>query len=235
MEQQRGIARFAPLAGILFTLIVIVGIVLEGGDGPDAKDSAAKVVKFYTDNDTKQIVSSIMEVYAAFLLVWFAGSLRERISRAEPGASRLASISFAGAVITAVGLAVDGAIEFATADSAGDISPEATQALNALYNDFFFPLVLGVALMTIAAGLAAVRYGAFNKVLGWIAIVLGVISLTPIGFVGAGLTVLWVGAMGIVLFLSQNAAGAGAAGPGAGAAGPGAPPPAAPEAPVAPA
>jgi hypothetical protein len=77
-----------------------------------------------------------------------------------------------------------------------------------------------VALFTFAAGLASVRHGAFNKVLGWIAIAIGVIACTPVGFVGAIASVLWIGAMGIVLFLSQDRRDAAA------------PPPAAPEAPV---
>lgn len=222
--ERKGIARFAPLSGVLFALLVIVAIVTVGDEGPDVKDSAQKVADFYKDNDTEQGISAALEAYAALLLVWFGASVRERIVRFEPGASRLASISFAGAVIAAVGLATDGAIQFATADTAGDISPEATQALNALYNDFFFPMIVGVALFTLAAGLAAVRHGAFNRVLGWIAILLGVISMTPVGFIGAIGAVLWIGALGIVLFLTQDQDGADAA-----------PPPAGPEAPVAPA
>lgn len=227
--QRKGIERFAPLTGVLFTLLVIVAIVTVGDEGPDVKDSAQKVAAFYEDNDSEQIISSALEGLAAVLLVWFGASVRERIALVEGGAGRLASLAFAGFVIVAVGLATDAAIVFAMAESAGDISPESTEALYALYNNFFFPLVVGVALLTLSSGLASIRHGAFTKVLGWIAIVLGVVAITPVGFVSAIGTLLWVGALSIVLFVTQDRVA-----PGAPAAAGVHAPPSGPEAPPAP-
>jgi hypothetical protein len=221
--ERKGLERFAPLTGVLFFVIVIVGIVVMGDDGPDTKDTATKVVEYYEDNDSKVMISSALEALAAVVLVWFAASVRERIVRVEPGTGRLGAIAFAGGVIAAVGLAIDGAIQFATAESAGEITPEATQALNALWSNFFFPMIVGVALLLLAAGLASIRHGALPKALGWIAIVLGVVAITPIGFVSAIGAVLWIGATGLILFLRQDAVGSGAA------------PPPGPEAPAAPA
>jgi hypothetical protein len=219
--ERKGIERFAPLAGVLFLLIVIVGIVVTGEEPPDTDESAAKIAEFYKDNDSKIMISAALEAWAAVVLVWFAASVRERTVNSAPNAGRLAALAFAGGVIAAVGLATDGALQFAAAEAADDIPAEGVQTINAIWSSFFFPMIVGVALLTLASGLAAVRHGAFNKVLGWIAIVLGVISLTPVGFVGAIGTVLWIGAMGIVLFRGQDGGAA--------------PPPAAPEAPVAPA
>ena len=221
--ERKGIERFAPLAGVLFLLMVIVAIVVTGEEPPGTDESAAEIAEFYKDNDSKMMISAALEAWAAVVLVWFGGSVRERIASVAPGGGRLAAIAFAGSIIAAVGLATDGALQFAAADAADDIAPEGIQTINAIWSSFFFPMIVGVALLTLASGLAAIRHGAFNKVLGWIAIVIGVISLTPVGFVGAIAAVLWIGAMGIVLFRSQDADG------------PGAPPPAAPEAPVAPA
>ena len=58
------------------------------------------------------------------------------------------------------------------------------------------PLVLGVLMFLWATGLAVIRTGALPKWLGWVMVVLGVVALTPIGFVAA------IGAAILVLVLS---------------------------------
>ena len=211
--QRKGIARFAPLTGVLFLVLAVVSFVL-GGDPPDSEKAPPEVVEYWDDG--KQIASAIIATYAALALVWFAGSVRDAIARVEPGASRLASISFGGAVICAAGLCVNNAIQFATAETAGEISPEGTQALSALFENFYFPMAAGMALFLVAAGIAAVRHGAFDKRLGWIAIVIGVLAVTPAGFAGFIGSLVWIGIAGVVLYRKTDPVGSGAEPPAAG-------------------
>ena len=142
--------------------------------------------------------------------MWFAASLREVIARAEAGRGRLASISFAGAVIVAAGIAVSGAIQFAAADRVKDVSPGVTQTIHVIYEDFWFPFAVGFGLFALAAGLAAVRHGAFDKRLGWIAVVLGVLCISPLGLFGFLGTVVWIGIAGVVLYRKTDPVGSGA-------------------------
>ncbi|MEA2472967.1 MAG: hypothetical protein QOE06_882 [Thermoleophilaceae bacterium] len=229
--ERKGLARFAPLTGVLFTALAVTAFAIGDSNAPDNNSSPAKQLHYWTTHDSKHIAAAIIASYAALMLLWFAGSLREAIARTEPQGSRLASLAFGGAVVFATGLLVDNALEFAVADTAGDLTPQATQALAVTFNEFFLPLAIGNALFLLAAGLASVRYRALPRWLGWIAIVLGVVSLTPVGWVAFLLGLLWIGVAGVVLFIRRGPVGAGAGG----AAGPTAPPPAAPEAPVAPA
>ena len=66
------------------------------------------------------------------------------------------------------------------------------QALTALWHNDFVPFAVGMQLFLLGAGLAIVRYGIVAKWVGWVAIVLAVLALSPIGFVafiGSGFVV----------------------------------------------
>lgn len=190
------------------------------GDGPDNDEAAREHVEYWSD-EGKQIASALLACYAALAFMFFAARVRALIARVEPPSGSMAPLAYGGAIIFAAGLLVNNALQFAAAESAGDISAEGTKTLSVLYQDFFFPMAVGMALFLIAAGAGAVRHGAFNRILGWAAIVIGVVAITPAGFIGFIGSMLWTGIAGVILFLQQNREGAGS-------------PPAAPEAPTAP-
>ena len=208
--QSKGMARFAPLAGVLFLLLAIAAF-LTAGDPPDADAPTAEIVEWWSDNDTANFVSAVITVYAALALVWFAGSMRELIARAEEGGSRLASVAFGGSIVLATGLALNAAFEAIAAETVTDVPPEVTQTLHVIYDGMYFPLALGFGLMLLAAGLAALRHGAFDRWLGWIAIALGVLCFTPLGFAGFLGGIVWVGLAGVVLYRKKDPVGSGAA------------------------
>jgi hypothetical protein len=193
--------RLAPLTGIVFAVIFYVAIALTG-DEPDADAGAAKAVRYWSDNDGKEIAVSLLGVFAIVFFVWFAGTLRSRLLEAEGGAGRLANTAYAGALIFSVGLLSLVAISFTAADTAGDIAPSATQTLSALNSDFFFPAAGGGALLYLATGVAALRTRALPAWLGWVSIVLAVISLTPVGFVPFLLLGLWTAGVSVILYRS---------------------------------
>jgi hypothetical protein len=70
-----------------------------------------------------------------------------------------------------------------------------------LGNELFFPLAGGAALLLGAAGLAFVRTRVLPAWLGWVSIALAVLALTPVGFFVLLAMILWVAALGIVLYL----------------------------------
>ena len=107
-------------------------------------------------------------------------------------------VAFAGALILATGLAIDSTISLALAETANDIDPAATQALSALFQNDYVPFALGAILFLGGLGLSVLRSGVLPKWLGWIAVVLAVIGLTPLGFaafIGAGLLIAVIGVM----------------------------------------
>jgi hypothetical protein len=191
--------RLAPLTGVVFA-VIFYAAVFGSGDTPDADAGPAKAVKYWSDNDTKQIAFAIAGVIATVFFVWFAGALRARLLEAEGGSGRLTSTMYAGAVLFAAGLLANLGITFTVADTAGDLTPAATQTLSALSSDFFFPLVGGGAILYLAFAVATLRTRAFPRWLGWVTLVLGVVCFTPVGWVPFLLLGLWTAVVAVLLY-----------------------------------
>ena len=58
----------------------------------------------------------------------------------------------------------------------------------------FFTLAVGTAVFNLALGLAVLRHGGLPRPLGWVALVIGIVSVTPLGFFGflaTGIVIVW--------------------------------------------
>jgi hypothetical protein len=184
-----------PLTGVAFIVLGIVSFIV-GGEPKSADEPVREIVKFYVDNKDSVEAGAFIGVAATVLLVFFGAYLR-RFLRAGAGEGEMLSlISFVGIAIVAVGFAIDTTILIALSEAADDINPIAVQSLQALWDNDFVPLALGVLLFLWGTGLSVIRSGVLPKWLGWVMLVLGVLALTPIGFVSA------VGAAILVLVLS---------------------------------
>jgi hypothetical protein len=197
---------WTPLTGVAFVVLVIVGIAIQG-EAPDVDESAQAIVDHYSDNADAVRIGTLITAWAVVLWLFFAGTVRRVLRAAEGAGHTLSAVAFGGAVIFAVGAAIDGMISFALAESAEDIDPVAVQALAALWENDFLPFVIGLATFLLATGLSIIRHGALPKWLGWIAIVLGVVALTPVGFVAFLASALWVIAASVVLTLRERGGG----------------------------
>ena len=184
-----------PLTGVGFIVVGIVSFIV-GGEPKSADDPVREIVNFYVDNKDSVQAGALIGVAATVLLVFFGAYLR-RFLRAGAGEGEMLSlVSFAGIAIVAVGFAIDTTILIALSEAADDIDPVAVQSLQALWDNDFVPLALGVLLFLWGTGLSVIRSGVLPKWLGWVMIVLGVVGLTPLGFASA------IGAAILVLVLS---------------------------------
>jgi hypothetical protein len=195
--------RLAPLTGIVFVLLVVIAFVVSG-EPPDSDDSTEEVVSFWTENDGEQIAGAIIGGWAAVFLVWFAGSLRATLKRAEGEPGRLAAIAFGGFLLLALGILAFSGFQFAAGETAGDVPDEVTQTLSVLNADFFIPLAAGNVIALLATGVAIVRHGGLPRWLGWVAIVLGIASLTPVGFFAFLIGGIWVLVISVLIYLGDR-------------------------------
>lgn len=191
----RGKDWLAPLTGVAFIVVGIIGFNI-GGEPEGADKPVKEIVGFYVDNKDSVQVGAILSVVAGVLLIFFGAHLRKVLRMSASEGEALSLVAFAGLVVVAIGFAIDATILIALAETADDIDPTAVQALQALYDNDFLPIVLGTSAFLWATGISVIRSGVLPRWLGWVMILLGIVSVTPIGFVGA------IGAAILVLVIS---------------------------------
>ena len=181
-----------PLTGVAFVVVGFVSFAV-GGEPKSADEPVAEIVGYYVDNKDAVQASAFIGVAASVLLIFFGAYLRKILRAGAEEGEMLSLVAFIGLVIVAVGFAIDTTIGFALSEAADDIDPVAVQALQALWDNDFIPVLLGVVLFLLATGLSVIRSGVLPKWLGWVMVVLGAVALTPAGFasvIGAALLVL---------------------------------------------
>jgi hypothetical protein len=195
----------APLTGVAFIVVLFIGFIV-GGEPPGADDPVQEIVEHYDDNKDAVMFGALLQAIAAAFLVFFAAYLRKVLRAAEGEGGVLSAVVLVGASVVAVGASIDATISFALAEAVDDVDPAAVQALQALWDNDFMPLALGTGLFLLASGISVVRHGALPKWLGWIAILLGIVSFTPIGFAGAIGAAVWILIVSVMLAMRARPA-----------------------------
>ena len=181
-----------PLTGLAFIVVGAISFAI-GGQPKSADHAPAVISAWYIANKDSIQAGAFIGVAAIVLLVFFGAYLRRLLRAAAPDNEILSLVSFAGILLVAVGAAIDTTILVALSEAADDINPVGVQSLQALWDNDFVPLAMGCVLFLLGTGLSVLRSGVLPKWSGWVMVLLGVLGLTPIGFVsaiGAALTVL---------------------------------------------
>ena len=198
-----------PLTGVVFVVLTVVALTM-GGEAPDPDDPIREVVEYWVDNEGALIIGSVLEGLAAVALIFFAATLRRALRRGEDGAGVLSVAAMGGGIVAAAGVGVDSAFRFALGDLAGEVEPGVIVTLNAVWSDFFLPMVIGLATLILATSLAALRTRFIPVWLAWIGVLLCVVFFTPAGFVAFLVSALWILIVSILLWRGE-ASGATAA------------------------
>jgi hypothetical protein len=208
----------APWTGIVAVALFVVAFIV-GGETPDFDASTREVLDFYNGDQTSQVIASIALVYGSIFLVFFAATLRSAMRSA---AESLSNLVLVGGSLMALGAVIFAGLTFTLADLANSdhlerIAPGTLQSLNALNSDFFFPLVIGTAVFLLTAALAVLNSDVLPRWMGWVALVLGIAAVTPVGFFAFLASGLWIIAASVMLLQAGGTAaprqGAGAAAP----------------------
>jgi len=168
-------------------------------NSPEASAPGAAVVAFYKAHQSDQRIAAILLAFGFIFLLFFAGSLRGYL-RQTPASEALSSIALAGAAVLMAGEAVGTGLTFALTDSPGSLDPAAAQALNVLSAGMVLIPAAGFFVFGISIGLAILGGTGLPKWLGWTAIAMGIVVVTPAeGFSFLAL-VLWMVTVSILMF-----------------------------------
>lgn len=174
-------ARLFPLAGVGAVVLFVIAFIV-GGETPDADDSIREITSFYRDNDTEQAIAAAILTWGTVLFVLFASGLWRFLRNAEPERRGGSVLMVIGATVFAVGATIFAGITFTLGDVADDVGPGPLQTLNALNSDMFFTVALGAFAFLIGTGISILQTEAVPKWVGWLAVVIGVLAITPLGF-----------------------------------------------------
>ena len=193
----------APLTGVAFVVVAVVGV-MTTGQPEDATHSPEEIVDWYTSHTGSVQVGTFLTAASVAFFLFFTGYLRTILRAAEGERGMLSLVSFAGAVMVGVGAAIDATIQLAIAERADDISAESVQTLQALWDNDFVPIAIGTLVFVWATGISILRHGAMNRWFGWALIVLGILAFTPLGFLAFLGLALWILVASIFLTVRDN-------------------------------
>jgi hypothetical protein len=198
------LSRFVPLTGVVVVALLVVSAFLPGSM-PSSSASGVQIIAYAKAHQNSLNASAFLIGLSLFFGLIFYGQLSGYV-RSSPKGERLATISFGGAVLFAAGGGVAGGTSLALADSPQKLDPAAAQALYALMRDLPMILFVGVGVLMFAAGLAIVRSQLLPRWLGYAGIILGVITLLPLGFLALVIGAVWTLAASVAMMLRGPAA-----------------------------
>ena len=212
--------RFGPLAGPIFTILIVVGFVV-GGSSPNPDDPTAKITKYLASKSDyhKNVATFFIVLAAALFLITFYAALRSRLVEAEGGQGRLAAAALAAGaastVLFAIGILLFGTASIAAHDAAkhgATLDPGIYRMTNDLGYEFWVGFSVLGAIVAWSTWAVARRTGVFASWFGWLSLVVGVACLASFFFFPILLYSLWIGVAGIVLFRRPATTGAAPAG-----------------------
>lgn len=192
---ERWLSRWAPLTGVVAGILFAVAF-FAGGSTPNANASPASVISFFVRNGSAQKTQGLVGAFAVVFFVFFAVALASRMRAAG---AWLANGMVAGAAFGAVGIAALFSVQYVLGDNARYLNAGSASALNLLDNDLFLPAAAGMCVFGIVGGLAVVASRAPARWMGWVLVVIGACSASPLLFFAILVAAAWMLAAGIWL------------------------------------
>ena len=197
-------SRWAPLTGLVSAVLGVAGAAIEIVSNAPGSDATGKeVLTFYSAQGGTQQLGAALLALAFVFFVFFAGSLRSYLRQA-PNLEALSTIALAGAVVEAVGQTTGAGYVWTLAQGAGHLDSSAAQALNALSNNAVATNTAGMIVFGIAAGLAVLRSRSFPRWLGWMAIAMAVLVVTPAESLSFVALVVWMVIVSILMWMRDR-------------------------------
>lgn len=197
--------KLLPLSGVAAVALIIAAFVV-GGETPGVDGSANEVVSYYSDHDNDLMIASGLLGLGAFFFLVFSTTVAGLLRRAQGESGGSSALSFAGGIVFAVGLTIFAGLGFTAADAVDDVEPTVVQTLNALGEGMFFTVAVGTGAFLIGAGIAALKTGVLPTWLGWAAVAIGIIAITPIGWFGFMLLGVWTLIVSVMLSMRADTA-----------------------------
>jgi hypothetical protein len=207
----RQLERWAPLGGILFVVLMLVGAFFVT-DVPEADASASEITAYLADSDNhvRNIIGAYMWVVGALAFLWFLTRLRADLRRAEGGPGTVSSLAF-GAGIVFAALWVASAAALATVAYAVELQDapvsdaDLVRVLPQMASLF---LLLGGGfggfLLIVATSIVSLQTGVLPRWFAWLGIVVAIVLPFDLIYLNIIPLVVWVLIASIVLLTRRE-------------------------------
>ena len=192
--------------GPVFAVVFLV-LAFATGDSPSEKASAAKLIKYFHDHKGVLLASVLLSALACVLIIVFAAQVRVRARETRQNLAG-PTVMVGGAVLWSAGLLTGSMITLAQIDASDHKLNDASVTLNALNQASWVPFISGIAVFLVGAGMTSLGTRIVPTWLGWLALVVGIVSLAgPGGFVGFFGAPVWILIAGIYLATKTSDSG----------------------------
>jgi hypothetical protein len=179
--------RTSVWTGIAAIVLWVLGLVVMNGMSDSLSDKATdpQILAWVDGNTSTILLGGWLFMLGCLCFIWFAAVLRSRLLAAEGGSGMLATLAFAGAIVTAVfGLGIP-AGDVDAAINKTDISATTAGTLHHLGDLFFVGAELGAIVMLAAVAVLTFRTAVLPRWWGIAGALLAVVLVIgPIGWIG---------------------------------------------------
>lgn len=202
-----GAARWAPLGGILYVILFVVGTIVLFSGSPGGDASPAKVIQWYSDSGHRDRVNIgwILIGLGVFFLLWFIAALRRAVDRIDGEGILTTVVTIGGTIYAALAFgaaALNAGIRTMSDDTFQHrVFPELIHAADDA--GYVMHATGGAALgaMIIAASLALMGAAVWPKWAGWVGVAVGILAIGSIFFFTQFVFLLWILIVSLVMFM----------------------------------
>ncbi len=207
LDRRAGLSRWAPLGGVAFVILFVIGTILLFNGAPTGDDPPAKFREWFSDSGHRDQINTgwILIGLGVFFLLWFIAALRRAVRSIDTDGFLTSIVGIGGTLYAALALtavALNQAIRTMNDDTFQHrVYPELIHAADDAGWVIHASGAVGMGAMIIAASAAFMSRGVWPRWAGWVGVIVGILSLGSIAFFPQFLWLLWVLIVSVVLFL----------------------------------
>lgn len=197
--------------GILLLIAIGVQGVLPAADAPEQT-----ITDFFSTNHQRIMVAMFIRLFAGFTFIWFLGTLRSALARAEGETGRLSAVAFGAGLVVLSSSGATTALLAAGAFRANQgLNPAVVTTLVTATNMFYVISGVALAWLLIASFFVTLRTSVFPLWVGWLGLAIALINLIvplfafgkPLVLSVALLVLVWISIVSVLLYRQPTLSG----------------------------
>lgn len=194
---------WGPLSGLAFCVLVVAGGFGLEQSTPGAKASPTHVIAFYTAHRQRERAGAIVVTFSFIAFLFFSAALRSRWRRRSE-LEGLSAALLAAATLVVAGQTTATGLVYALTDAPRQLTRSTAQTLNLLKNDLVLTTAAGFFAFALIAAVAILRTRVVPRWLGWTALAIGILFVTPLEFAAFLLLLAWTTTMSVLLLRTER-------------------------------